>query len=221
VTRTANPFSRVALFALPAAVVISIGIAIALTLMSGPAQKRVSAGADGYSQSAIGHRALVALLRQLGVPVVVSRSQSGEKAKHGLLLVAEPRVGDDLAATARLESLLRSAPRTLLVLPKWYGFAKPGAAWIEKAAAMRTQDVTRILATTTDEGRVERGPSGVWSSSDELGAPRLTNAQTIVASELSPAVCDRERTHRILSQIDLSGVGEPAQRLHPDRDRLG
>jgi hypothetical protein len=179
VTKPANPFSRVALFVLPAAVAISVVIAIALTLLSDPAQKKVSAGADGYSQSAIGHHALIGLLRQLGIPVVVSRGHSGEKAKHGLLLVAEPRIGNDAAAASKLETLIRSAPRTLLVLPKWYGFAKPGAAWIERAAAVPTDEVERVLGTVVGDGEVERGAVDGWRTEEGLGVPALANAQTI------------------------------------------
>ena len=42
-----------------------------------------SAGADTFSVSAIGHRALVKTLERLDVPVIASRYRSAEKARSG------------------------------------------------------------------------------------------------------------------------------------------
>ncbi len=47
--------------------------------------------ANAYSESAIGHMAFVETLRALGIPVLVSRSDSALKAgPNDLLIVAEP-----------------------------------------------------------------------------------------------------------------------------------
>src|SRR5262249_21239120 len=52
-------------------------------------------GPSTYSRSAIGHKALLETLRQLDIPVLISRFKSAEKATDGSLLVlAEPNVGE-------------------------------------------------------------------------------------------------------------------------------
>ena len=142
-----NPFSRATLAVVIGVAGVSLGITVALTLVGDDLAEKRSAGVDGYSVSAIGHKGLVRLLEKLDVPVVVSRSDSGDKAKHGLLIIAEPTVTDD-ASRDRLTKLVASAPNTLVVLPKWYGSAERGKTWIEDA---RLDDQVRVSGKNKDD----------------------------------------------------------------------
>ncbi|HEX3479535.1 MAG TPA: DUF4350 domain-containing protein [Kofleriaceae bacterium] len=139
-----GPWSRTALIAVIGVVGASLAVAVVLTVLGDDLGDRRSAGVDGYSVSAIGHRGLVELLGRLGVPVVVSRSDSAARARHGLLIVAEPAVSDP-ASRARLAALVDAAPRALVVLPKWYGSVERGKRWIEDASLLPVDDVTAVL----------------------------------------------------------------------------
>jgi hypothetical protein len=139
-----SPFGRPALIAVIGVSAVSLAVAVALTIAGGDPTSQRSAGADAYSVSAIGHQGLVRLLEKLDVPVIVSRNDSGDKARDGLLVVIEPTVTDD-ASRDRLKRLVDSAPRSLVVLPKWYGAAERGKAWIEDAHLLPVDEVTAVM----------------------------------------------------------------------------
>lgn len=91
---------------------------------------RSSVAADVYSRSAIGHHALGEMLRELGVPVTVSRWNSGRRAgDSAVLLLLEPRLGvesePDVDGLVRFKLMLAYGQRVLLVLPKWRGEVDP------------------------------------------------------------------------------------------------
>ena len=52
-----------------------------------------SVGPDSYSRSAVGHHGFVALLEELDVPVLVSRSGTALKAGKGSVVLVEPERG--------------------------------------------------------------------------------------------------------------------------------
>lgn len=139
-----GPFSRPALIGLVAVASLSLVAAAVLTFFGDELGGKRSAGADGYSVSAIGHQGLVRLLEKLEIPVVVSRGDSSSKVRGGLLVIAEPVVSDD-AARERLRQLVASARRTLVVLPKWYSSAERNAAWIKDASWLPLDELTPTL----------------------------------------------------------------------------
>jgi hypothetical protein len=146
----AGPFSRTTLVAVIGVAIVSLVVAIVLTVVGGDPGGG-SAGADAYSKSAIGYRGLVELLDKLDVPVVVSRNASAEKAAHGLLVIAEPKIGDS-DAKQRLAELVHGAPRVLVILPKWYGFAWHGDPWVDSVERVSREDVQEVLRVLdTDE----------------------------------------------------------------------
>ncbi|MCK6459482.1 MAG: hypothetical protein L6Q95_06265 [Planctomycetes bacterium] len=133
-----------------------------------------SSAADSFSRSALGHRAFVELLRELGIPTVVSRFNSGGKARDSaLLVVAEPRVGRNDARHRMLLGMIGQAERTLLVLPKWRGKEseqQPG--FIEAAEPLEAWEVEAVLAALgadLDLVRVAPGETVSWRSG-EIGA---------------------------------------------------
>ncbi len=122
----------------------------------GPELKRtVSVGADTYSNSAIGHRALVDLLRKLDIPVVTSRHGSGEKASgDALLVLAEPldcQPGDPRAHA--LAEMIAEARNVLLVLPKWRAvMSKTNSQWSDKIWLRPEEEADGPLRVLTKGG---------------------------------------------------------------------
>ncbi|HEX3765960.1 MAG TPA: DUF4350 domain-containing protein [Kofleriaceae bacterium] len=194
-----GPWSRTALIAVIGVVAVSLAVAVVLTVRGDDLGGRRSAGVDGYSVSAIGHRGLVQLLEKLDVPVVVSRSDSAERARHGLLIVAEPAVGDG-ASRARLAALVGAAPRVLVVLPKWYGSVERGKRWIEDAHLLPPADVAAVLETLDlDDAEVRRAPSA------ELVAGRLravVREPQLVASRALTAIVAAPWGDQLLGRRD-------------------
>lgn len=140
-----NPFSKTTLTIIIVVAIVSLGAAVALTIIGDDLNETApSAGADSYSVSAIGHRGLVDMLERLDIPVIKSRGDSAAKAQHGLLLVLEPTVSDD-ASKQRLRDLVAAAPRVIVVLPKWYGSAPIGDEWIDTAALLPATEVDDVL----------------------------------------------------------------------------
>jgi hypothetical protein len=203
-----GPFSRSTLWVVTAVAAISLVVAVALTVLGGGPSTQRSAGADAYSRSAIGHRALVELLERLDVPVVVSRNSSADKAKHGLLIIAEPHVDADDAAGLRLRKSLAGASRVLIVLPRWYGFARPGAPWIDRAVQLPTDDVAAVLrALGSDPADVTRRQTPLHWSTGELPSPVLVRPQTIRASgDVEADVADGDDVLLASTVIDGTNV---------------
>ena len=212
-----NPFSRTTLIVVIAVAAVSLGVTVALTIVGDDLGERRSAGVDGYSVSAIGHRGLARLLEKLDVPVVVSRNNSGDKAKHGLLIIAEPTV-TDAASRERLTALVASAPSTLVVLPKWFGSTERGQAWLSDARLLPIDEVTPVLdALELDKpATVERAAQPIAWVVDPGGTrPVIREPQVIATEGLSAIVADRtgrrllgrteraERTITVLADPDV------------------
>ncbi|MBA3393651.1 MAG: hypothetical protein H0T89_13460 [Deltaproteobacteria bacterium] len=190
-----NPFSRTTLAIIIGVAAVSLGVAVALTVIGDDLSGgQPSAGADSYSVSAIGHRGLVEMLGRLDVPVVKSRSESGGKATRGVLIIAEPTVSDD-ASKERLRALVKSAPRVLVVLPKWYGSAGVGETWIDEANRLPTSEVDDVLETIGAGARIDgtagSGGPAVWSA-PELDMERfrlvIPSRQRVTTGETEDAI---------------------------------
>ena len=79
-----------------------------------------SSSQDAFSRSAVGHRALVETLREVGIPVETSRTRTAAKAERAsLLIVAEPDLTTKRDGARVLAALLESSAPVLVVLPKW------------------------------------------------------------------------------------------------------
>ncbi len=151
------PFRRRTVWILGGVALASLVAMFALFLFVDDPDGGPAAGSDAYSRSAIGHHGLVELLEQRGVPVIISQSDSGTRAGQGLLIVAEPFAGE-AAAAQRLTTLLTSAPRVLVVLPKWWGVEsseRPG--WLADVALLPTDEVADVAVVLgLDRGRLGR-----------------------------------------------------------------
>ncbi len=78
---------------------------------------RSTVDANAYSVSALGHRALVALLQATHRPVVISRFTKGTLTQRAMVICAEPLTDESERAVA----LAKDAAVFLLVLPKRHG----------------------------------------------------------------------------------------------------
>jgi len=77
-------------------------------------------GANAYSKSPIGHHAFVRLLRDLDVPVVVSRHRSAHKVGYDdVLLLAVPDAYEETELEEAIVVALDRGASVLVVLPKW------------------------------------------------------------------------------------------------------
>jgi len=123
----------------------------------------------------------------------VSRSDSGDKAKHGLLIIAEPTVTDD-ASRDRLSELVESAPNTLVVFPKWYGSAERGKTWIEDASLLPIDEVAPVIAALKLEqtATIERSWAPVdWGVDHRFTRPVIREPQLIATQGLDAIAADR------------------------------
>lgn len=188
----APAFSRTAITLVGIAIGASFLGMLLLTAFLDDIVRRPSAAPDGYSVSALGHRGIVEILRELDVPVVVSRGRSGAKAREGLLVIAEPGVapGDEESAE-KLRKLVASSDRVLLILPKWYGSPSgENRRWIGSARPIELEEVRAVLEALDVSGDVARFvPDG--EVDDELGlgqpdfrvAPEINLAQLVTGSD--------------------------------------
>ncbi|HEY4241907.1 MAG TPA: DUF4350 domain-containing protein [Kofleriaceae bacterium] len=181
-----GPFSRTALRIVIGVVAISLIAAVVLTFVGSDLDEKESAGVDGYSVSAIGHRGLSRLLQNLDIPVVISRSDSPAKAKNGLLIVAEPTVGSE-ASAQRLHDLVDAAPVTLVVLPKWYSTTELGQRWIDDANFLPESEVTPVLKALNIDATITRPEGPVTWSVDKL-RPELHEPQLLRSTALEATV---------------------------------
>lgn len=150
---------------------VSFACAMLLTIFSDRLGPGTTAGANAYSRSAIGHRALADTLRHLGIPVVVSRHESAARAAGGaLLIVAEPDPGQ--SASGAIDDVLAAADTVLMVLPKWQARrSRTDPRWVEAVSPLPTDTAEGVLRTVLDTGTVVRLPAGpAWQAYGLEGA---------------------------------------------------
>ncbi|MBK8099762.1 MAG: hypothetical protein IPK26_21880 [Planctomycetes bacterium] len=175
--------------------VLSLLASAWLLLFPGEGARARSTDADGYSRSAIGHLGLVALLRELGEPVVLATRQ---RPIDGVLVIAEPRFEGRLAGPP-LATWLRGGGSALVVLPKRRAVVDVRReGWVSEAPprdVREAQELLESLREWTGERsllRVQRagGWSGefawsppVWSDSLQLLRPDLDEDEVVWAAE--------------------------------------
>ncbi len=185
------------------AVLILIGVGVvafsALAVLAAYAPE-LRQGDDGrahaLSRSAVGYAGAVILARELGAPVVVSRSRPSQAAQA--LLVLAP----DIRTTAQdLEQLPRGR-RTLIVLPKWMatpdrirrghvrnaGAIPAGSQYEALLKAYAPQ--TRLTQRQAAGGAALRGAGGPFTAGTSLPLGRVDRLQTVSGEGWAPALVD-------------------------------
>jgi len=179
-----NPFRRRTVVVL----VVVTGLSFLATLLWGIFGPELVPGrssqSDSFSRSALGHRAFVELLRELELPTVVSRFNSGRRARQSaLLIVAEPWV-DSEQRRRMLRNMVSDAHRAMLVLPKWRGVeSRSDAAFIESAELLPANAVEDVLEAIDADASIVRMPAGerlTWQSLEIGGAtPSIASPQLL------------------------------------------
>lgn len=145
-------FSRRALRWIVGSVAVSLVASVLLMAYGRDLQGGPPPGAHSFSDSALGHRAVVLLLTRLGLGVTSRRSLSSGDAGPGRpLVLAEPNPKgeswrpDQLQALSQ-EAASRQAP-LVVVLPKWRAGAarKDKPRWLSSVRLMPEEDVAKVL----------------------------------------------------------------------------
>ena len=131
-----------------------------------------------FSTSAIGHQAFLELLQRRGIPTIVSRSNSAEKAgRSALLVLAEPGLHPGSYALA---------DRTLLVLPKWTADADPGhPGWVRDLEFRPVTEVERVIQQYVAGAAVIREPVDIGWNETSTASVRRFNAGLIESESLA------------------------------------
>ncbi len=126
-------------------------------------------------------------MRNLDIPVQISRFRSFEKARAGgLLLVIEPDFNK--ASQAALQQL-RSLPHALLVLPKWTGWTdRDKPIWIERMDILPRSVPEKILKEVVPDAEVTRSDTAVTRDTSPGGKLKLEHPQTISSNDLTPLI---------------------------------
>lgn len=184
-------FSSKTIFWLIAIGVVSFAGATYFMLYGDDLREGSTAGANAFSESAIGHRAFVETLRRVGVPVIVSSHGSLEKAgRSSLLVIAEPsRFSRAAAADAGAWG-----ERVMLVLPKWQGSPKPEKPrWVEFVKPVPRGIVEGVLRLVVPDAKIRRGKKPVsWEAGQFNITPLLVEPQLMVSERLTPIVASEE-----------------------------
>lgn len=137
------------------------------------------------SRSAIGYRAFVQLMQKLDVPVAPSGAVRNER--DSLQIVLEPR------SPQNLEALLASGVQTLVVLPKWRGYARPYGDHLASVSAIDRAQVQALARAIVDDAEIVRPPSaGPWRDEVFHGEPTLVQPQLLRSRKLCPLVSSGE-----------------------------
>lgn len=162
-----------------------------------------SFGADGFSRSAIGHRAFAELVRALGFRVISSRHDTAGKARAGAVVaLIEPRIGpDDELGKERAGRIADVADSLLVVLPKRSAIPDPVRPRFIAAAELEPVEVAqRALDALGVDGKVirpERSQSG-WRG--ELPLPTLEAPQLVTSKRMHPLVANDDGI--LIGEID-------------------
>jgi hypothetical protein len=140
---SAGPFQLLTLIVL---IVVGLGAFLAgtyLQVFDDGSGEPWTVESNSFSRSAIGHRAFIATLRKLGMPVEVSRFRTLDRVgDNDLLLLLEP----DAKAGDEILSQLDRVPHVLLVLPKWEGVPDLNRlTWIGQMGLLPESDVEQVL----------------------------------------------------------------------------
>lgn len=172
-------------------IVIALGVLTAVSFLAGliyamlgPGVQSVnSAQANTFSRSAIGHHALLTLLKSVDVPVSVSRARTAQKAGAGTVLVLlEPhRTAEDPTAE-ELPALLRDSGATdvILVLPKWVPRGRSQrAGWIHRVGSVSERRIIDVLTAARVESEFVEGDGAFVVDAFEGPAPQLTRPRVM------------------------------------------
>lgn len=167
--------------------VLSFFAAIYLSAKEVGIETELTSSANTFSSSAIGHKAFVELMRDFGVPVVVSRYDTGFKVgSRSLVILAEPtrRISEQSDSHELLDK-----DNVLLVLPKWEGTPKPfKVRWLGNAEPENSKTVARILDQVLPGAKIIRGSAQNWTINTVGPDPEIKGLQLFSHPGVEPMV---------------------------------
>jgi hypothetical protein len=171
---------------------ISALFAVLLVLFGDELQEATNPYSNSFSTSAIGHRAFAETLRKLGIPVLVSRNGSAEKAGgSAVLLLVEPDLSEWTETRTKLvREMSNEAKRVLVVLPKRWGTPdSKKEQWLDSwhmVPESSPRDVLAALGLSPGVTR-PRGEVTGWKA-DDLPIPHLADPQLMTGGDLEAVV---------------------------------
>ena len=191
-----NPFSPRAIRWIVGVTVVSLLTGILLLLFGPELKVQQSAGTTSFSISAIGNRGFVELLREVDIPVLVSRRNSDERAAgSGLLILSVPDVREIEGGDSLVSGLAeRYQGTTLLVLPKyWWTEDSREPDYVQSVEPLDIDRVESVLAEAGVSGRIVRPlERSVWRSDVFDHSPSLRSPQVIASSQLTPLMANAD-----------------------------
>jgi hypothetical protein len=190
---SASPFSRRGAAWLAIGAAASLAAAAFLGVFGDELTEPPSVAPGAFSRSAIGHRAFVTLLRDLGFTVLVSRHRTADRAADGALVVlAEPALEPEAESgrrSAAAEEIAAGASRLLVVLPKRTGYPDPNRPrWLGGADLLPLEEVRRILDVLGLDAEVVRPAQATAASCGPLPSPTLDAPQLLRSDRIAPLV---------------------------------
>jgi len=185
------PFRRRVAILVGTVSALALLVAVGFLAFGDPAP-RVSASTDTVSRSAIGHRALVTLLRELDIPVLISRGETAERLdEDSVLVMAEPSVEVTERVVTRTRELFDQADRVLFVLPKWSGMPDESRPEHLLLARLRpSHEIEQVLERARVRADVVRddAPALPWDTGPFGIEPELDSPQLLGGSDLVPLI---------------------------------
>ena len=185
-------FSRRAVAWIVGSVGISLIASVLLGVYGADLEQRPETGANTFSHSALGHRALVDLLRSLGLGVASRQSPAGgDVGPQRPLVVAEPDLAE--VSAGRLEALRREAKNRgaplVLVLPKWRagGAQKDKPEWLATVELLAPSEVQRAVRSLGDPELRNVQPRQVQGAGRCSAAWGAAAASVALQVDLAPA----------------------------------
>jgi hypothetical protein len=187
-----SPFKKNVAIGLGILTAVSFVTGLLFAMLGGDVKDAHSRRTDTFSRSAVGHRALIDVLRAANVPVSVSRARTAQKAgSRTVLLLIEPQrdAGDPTADN--MPALLRDsgAEDIIVVLPKWEPFgyhARQG--WIRSVDPVPPDRIRSVLKAAHVECGVRDGDGQFTEAPFEAPTPTLDYPQ--VLEGVTPIVGD-------------------------------
>jgi len=189
--------------------IVALASLLAATLVGvfGEPKPPITAQANAFSKSAIGHHAFVALLERAHIPVLVSRWRSERRAQEGAVLaLLEPLLespADPLYT--KLYDMVASSEVSFVVLPKRYGEPDDEEPMhLETAGFISLGQVDLVLEALRVDGFVVRASEPpTWTTSPFEPDPAAGDLQLIVSGDLEPLIDSAEGT--LLGRAEVAG----------------
>jgi hypothetical protein len=165
------------------------------------------------SRSAVGFAGLAALLREQGVPILISRGLSEDELDNASLIIVTPDLENSAAEIAGIGS---EAPK-LVILPKWRIGPDPlHAGWVRNAGLVSPDIIAKQLFDSKDKAVEFQRAQGTQPArlhngldNSNLTTGGLTSLQTISAPDWTGYVTDANGRTVIARKMGVFVLSEP------------